>query len=337
MTTPIPAPSGLGATLDPRGPAIEGFRAVLVGLADAMDHNWQGTVERADPEYLHDLRVAARRSRAVLANARRVIPDDVLQQARTEFGAMSDLTGPPRDLDVYLLGWASYTDPLGPDAARDLEPVRTHLLEAQDQAYEALATWMRSDEARYRLDAWRGWLTGPLPADLPDRALDPLGPYVARRIQRAQATLLREGRAITPASPDELLHDLRKDAKKLRYLLECFGTLLGPKPRARLVKRLKALQENLGEHQDAAVHATDLHRVAHDLLAAASPGTDTTTDASPDSGVHLADTLLAAGRLLGELEEVRERTRLEFASRFARYDSDVTRQALEDALRRARR
>jgi hypothetical protein len=50
----------------------------------------------------------------------------------------------------------------------------------------------------------------------------------------------------------------------------------------------------------------------------------------------LVDTLLATGRLLGELEGVRDRTRLEFAARFARYDRDATSHALDAALRGAR-
>ena len=57
-----------------------------------------------------------------------------------------------------------------------------------------------------------------------------------------------------PDTPAEQVHDLRKDAKKLRYLLECFGSLLPKSPRKQFVKRLKALQDNLGEHQDAEVH-----------------------------------------------------------------------------------
>jgi CHAD domain-containing protein len=325
MTSPSPAETGpVRSALQAHAPAIDGYRAVLADLTDTIAQNWQGTVGRDDPEFLHDLRVAARRSRAVLANAGRVIPDEVRRRAREGFARLSDLTGPPRDLDVYLLGWDAYTAPLGADVAADLAPMRHLLVSRQDAAYETLTTWMRSDEARGLLDDWRGWLTGPLPGGLPDRAHHPLGPQVATRIERAQTTLLDEGRAITPTSPDERLHDLRKDAKKLRYLLECFGSLLDPQPGGKLVKRLKALQENLGEHQDAAVHATDLRAVAHDLHAGVGDPAAT------------ADTLLAMGRLLVELEGVRDRTRAAFAERFAAYDTAATRRALHAALLPAR-
>lgn len=53
----------------------------------------------------------------------------------------------------------------------------------------------------------------------------PIGPFIAKRIDKANKKVLRDGRSITSDSAPERLHDLRKDAKRLRYLLECFGQL----------------------------------------------------------------------------------------------------------------
>ncbi|MGH9166011.1 MAG: CHAD domain-containing protein [Acidimicrobiales bacterium] len=52
--------------LDRGEPSLGAFRRVLSNLADAVDANWPGTVEDLDPEFLHDLRVAVRRTRSVL-------------------------------------------------------------------------------------------------------------------------------------------------------------------------------------------------------------------------------------------------------------------------------
>ena len=69
---------------------------MLANLRDAMLANWDGTVADIDPEFLHDLRVAVRRTRVVLANAGRVLPDDVRQRAREDFAlARRDLRGGP--------------------------------------------------------------------------------------------------------------------------------------------------------------------------------------------------------------------------------------------------
>jgi CHAD domain-containing protein len=112
------------------------------------------------------------------------------------------------------------------------------------------------------------------------------------------------------------LHDLRKDAKKLRYLLECFGGLFPAKPRRAFVGQLKALQDNLGEHQDAEVHLAQLRVLARELHA---------------EGVD-ADVLLAMGRLGDQLERRRRQERDDFAARFAAYDTKANRRALDELI-----
>ena len=144
-----------------------------------------------------------------------------------------------------------------------------------------------------------------------------MGPFVAERILRAQRRVLRDGRLITPESEPERLHDLRKDAKKLRYLLECFGGLLAAKPRKEFVGQLKELQENLGDHQDAEVQIAQLRDLARDLHQAG--GVDT-------------DVLLAVGRLSDQLDRRRRAEREAFADRFAAYDTSVNRRALKALL-----
>ena len=54
-------------------------------------------------------------------------------------------------------------------------------------------------------------------------------------------------------SPDEALHRLRIDAKKLRYLLEFFRALYPPKEIGAVVGALKSLQDNLGDFNDLSV------------------------------------------------------------------------------------
>jgi CHAD domain-containing protein len=139
---------------------------------------------------------------------------------------------------------------------------------------------------------------------------------VAKRIARAHSSLVEDGRQIRPDSPAEQVHDLRKDAKKLRYLVECFGSLLPEKPRKRYVRQLKALQENLGEHQDAEVHIEMLQSLTVEL----------------DESGTAADTLVAIGQLTERLDQTRITARAEFADRFADYDSPATQRALDAML-----
>lgn len=303
--------------LDPAMAAIDGYRLVLANLANTIAANWQGVIDQTDPEFLHDLRIALRRSRVVLANAKRVLPVEILDHTRDELAWLAGLTGPPRDLDVYLLEWSKYTAPLGSEVVPVLEPVRDVIERRRSDVYMELQRVLRSERAEALMTSWRGWLgEGVLSGALPPRAGRPLGGLVAKRIARAHRLLLERGRLIEPDTPAAQVHDLRKDAKKLRYLVECFGSLLPKRDRKRYVKRLKALQDNLGEHQDAAVHAEMLRGVATELHETGAP----------------ADTMVAIGQLTERLEQHRHAARSEFAERFADYDTPATQRALDAML-----
>ena len=290
------------------------YRRVLLNLALTIDANLSGTIADTDPEFLHELRVAVRRTRAVLSQAKEVVPDAIRDRFGEAFAAIGQVTGLPRDLDVYLLGWADQVASLSAADVAALEPVRRELESRRVVAKTELAQALRSRATRTSLERWRAWLTDP---DVAAEEFHAVGPVVAARIARAQAKVLRDGRAITPASDPERLHDLRKDAKKLRYLLECFGGLLPAKSRKAFVAQLKDLQENLGDHQDAEVQMGQLRDLAHDLHQA--PGVD-------------ADVLLAIGRLSDHLDRRRRAERGAFADRFAAYDTGPNRRSLDKLL-----
>ncbi|MET0577161.1 MAG: CHAD domain-containing protein, partial [Ilumatobacteraceae bacterium] len=300
--------------LDPDIPALEGFRVVLAHLAEAIEANRQGTIDDIDPEFLHEFRVAVRRTRSVLRHGKRVLPE--LPWATEDLRSLGQLTGPPRDLDVYVLEWDRYVAALAPETVAALDPVRRQLEADRDAAHGELAAALRSSATTDLLERWRSWLAEPPAAtEGGPHGERPVGAVVTRRIVKAQDRLLQQGRAITPETPADDVHELRKDAKKLRYLLECFGGLLRPGERKAFVKRLKELQDNLGEHQDAAVHVEQLREVAGEL----------------PTGVP-ATTFVAIGQLIEQLDRRRQAARDEFAERFTRYDSAATHQAFDVML-----
>jgi CHAD domain-containing protein len=303
-------------SLDPEMAAIDGYRSVLSDLATAVDANWEGAIDQTDVVFLHQLRIAVRRTRTVLGAAKGVLPKAVLGPAKAGFASLASATGPPRDLDVYLAEWERYIEPLGDDAAFALGPVRD-LLEARSSAVHVeLERTLRSEPATALLDGWRNWLGHPVGDEaLPRRAERPLGALLAKRMEQAHTALIDKGRLIRPESSADQVHDLRKDAKKLRYLLECFGDLPADKPRKRYVKRLKALQDNLGEHQDAEVHILLLWGVAEELGDHAAP-----------------ETIAAIDQLTKRLDHRRLAARAHFARRFADYDSSTARRSFDDVL-----
>jgi CHAD domain-containing protein len=186
-----------------------------------------------------------------------------------------------------------------------------------ESAHDALSRALQTGEATELMTAAASWWREPALGVLPGvDAERPLGKVENKRIARAHARLVKRGRSIHPETPAEHVHDLRKDAKRLRYLLECFAGLLADAPRKAFVRRLKDFQDNLGEHHDAAIHVATLRAISDELL----------------SGGASSETMLAIGQLIAQLDRRRIATRFEFAEHFAAYDTKATQRALDAAL-----
>ncbi len=299
-------------------PGWTGWRDVLLNLAESARANWRGTIDDIDTEFLHELRVALRRSRSILGQAHGVLPSSLREHFGDELRWLAGITGPTRDLDVYILEWDRYTAELT-DPSRDaLEPVLKHLRDHRRRAHAEFVAALRSDRASTLLDTWTAALTAlaePAADDAP-KATDEIGHVVAARIRRTHQRLLDDARTIDADTAAERLHELRKDAKKLRYLVECFGSLIPTHTAKRFVKQMKGLQDNLGEHQDAEVHAAEIHVVAAEL-----------------SDEHAArTTLVALGQLSQQLDATKARARGEFATRLADFDSKRTAKVMDSML-----
>jgi len=291
--------------------AIEGFRVILAKLFLGVEGHWEGAAEGRDPAFVHGLRVATRRSRSLLNEGATVLPRGVLATAKAGLAQLGTCTGPARDLDVYLAEWDSYLALLEPDLAGALQPVEQLLEQRRDAAYATLAEGLASAPMRSFTRDWNRWLRKPMPRRTLTRSPDcerELAPFIKECIERAHVTLLENGRLINDASPSTELHDLRRDAKRLRYLFECFAGVLPSKASKRFVRRLKALQDNLGAHQDAEVHAAMLVALVQE----------------PDAQSLSTETLAAVEALAEQLRQQCHLARAEFATRFAEYDSPAT-------------
>jgi CHAD domain-containing protein len=273
--------------------------------------NVDGAVADLDLEFLHDLRVSVRRSRAALSQVKGVFPPAAVARYREDFGGLGRITGPKRDLDVFVLGMPEYVEDVPEELRPDLEAFRRFLVGEHARAREALAKQLTSDEFRALLRDWRGFLQARAAddADTPSARL-PVGEVANARIWRAFRRVLKEGRAVDDASPPTQLHELRKDCKKLRYLLEFFGSLYPADQLDALIRALKLLLDTLGAYQDLAVQAHHLEAFAEQMAAA---------------GKAPVRTVLALGALVGRLLEQRAAERAEFAARFAAFDTDANR------------
>ncbi len=310
--------SKIGVQLTGSRPARLAVVTVLGRLFDTAEANIDGAVRDIDTEFLHDLRIAVRRTRSVLKLAGSVLPDGMAASYRPEFKWLGDLTTPTRDLDVYLLGYPAMAGSLVAGTEQDLRPFHDYLSRQRARTQRRLARGLRSQRFSALAGRWRQDLAGAA-------ATQARGPaaatFAARRIARAHQRVLVWGGAIDAASPPAALHELRKRCKELRYLLEVFASLHDPAEQWRAVNELKALQDCLGEFQDSEVQLAELRSFAARMLAEHS---------AP------AETLLAMGEIAAKLAVRQHAARGEFAGRFAGFASPRGRariKALTEAAR----
>lgn len=299
--------------LDPRGfrtkpelqftadtPARDAFADMLRPLAGIMQDNVEGTLKQLDTEFLHDLRIAVRRARAVLKFATGIIDEPVRRHYADELKWLGDATSLSRDLDVYLLGFEDMTEQFA--RGDDLELFRAQLTEHCKKAHTSLNRVLRSARFADLLEGWeRDLCDGKRKA--PARS-KPVGLVADRLIAKAWKRVEKRGNAITSDSPAEAVHDLRKRCKELRYLLEFFGGLYRTKDVREAVRELKRLQDNLGEFQDAEAQRFTVHDHAGELVTRGAP----------------VATLMTMGRLEQHLEERQSAARAELDERWRRFD-----------------
>jgi len=118
--------SKLDVALAPRARADEAVRKILSTLLATMRANEDGTRRSLDSEFLHDFRVAVRRSRSCLGQVKEVLAPDDTERFRRDLAWLSDETGRARDLDVYRLNLRAYRLEL-PDST--LRGIRAGLVE----------------------------------------------------------------------------------------------------------------------------------------------------------------------------------------------------------------
>jgi len=300
--------SKLDLRLDRRQRADEALRTILLHLASTLRANVDGVVADHDTEFLHDLRVATRRTRAALTQLKGVLPADSVAGYRDEFRWLGSLTGPCRDLDVNLLEMDTFRAMLG-DSGELLAPLQRALERARRHALKNVRAGLRSARFQRLTERWDAFLNAPSPDDsVPPDADRPIGELASRKILKAYRRLTKRGRGLGDTSPAEALHRLRIEAKKLRYLLEFFRSLYDEKEVGRLIKGLKELQDILGGINDLHVQKERLVEFAHQL-----------------ASEQEVETVLAMGRLTAALEQRQNELRQQCSLAFDTFASPANR------------
>lgn len=246
-----------------KGPGTDLLITYLAAQIDEILANDPG-VRLVQPEAVHDLRSAARRSRSALAAYRRLYSDVTVRRLRDELKWLGGMLGAPRDAEVMLdrlRGHAAELPP-GPDSKAAADRLEEELGNTLDTAYRKLQKTLLSERYFRLLDDLEAFRDQP--------PMRPEGAAPARKVARkvvrkAGRRLRRAAKAAKQSRPgvrhETALHDVRKDAKRLRHVAESVGPVAG-KPASKIVKAAHLQQSILGDFHDSVVARDLLARLA---------------------------------------------------------------------------
>lgn len=294
--------------LDPEMPAIEAAKAILCFILNIISENEAGIRKDIDTEFLHDFRVAIRRTRSALGQIKNIFPPDITGRFREEFSCLGKLSNHLRDWDVYLLHEERYKEMLPENLREAIAPLFTYIKAERKKEFRKVIRGLNSPQYSAVLRDWQAFLQSvPEDASSAPGAFRPVVEVARERIYKKYQKILRLGGKIKNDSPDKKLHRLRIECKRLRYLMEFFCEVFPGEEINILIKQLKKLQDNLGRYQDFSVQKATLGHFAQKF--------------SASNADRERKTILAIGALIGTLEMERRKVRKSFANTFTSFAS----------------
>ncbi|MDR3630021.1 MAG: CHAD domain-containing protein [Desulfocapsaceae bacterium] len=256
--------------------ASQAISLIGQGLLAGMKRNLPGVLEDIDSEFLHDFRVAIRRTRALLSQFKQEIPPGQAGIFQDEFRWLGSVAGPVRDLDVCLQKEAIYRGLLPDDMHAGLSGFMEKIAEWRERQAVIMRDHLQSARAAALFANWSDFLSA-----LPSKIQMPQGQIPCRKaarkvVRRCFLRLLRDARrTIRGDMQDVSIHKLRIQAKKFRYMAEFFRGFFPAPDMDALVSDLRGLQDDLGDFNDLAVQirrfqeygtALSLDRIAGETL-----------------------------------------------------------------------
>ena len=245
--------------------AIQAIGHLALALAGAAPIAAEG----ADPEGVHQCRVAIRRLRSAMTVFKPALACPLLDGLKARAGEIARTLGPARDWDVFLAETFAPVREAFP-GRRDIAGLGKAAAEARAQAYRAVRSLLEGPQFRlFLLDLaaavaerpWRSLAEEGEAAERRAALLDaPLAAFAAAALDKRLKRIRRDGEGFA-ALEVEALHALRIDAKRLRYAGELFSPLYPQKRVRRFLKSLATLQDALGHLNDGAVAESLLEQV----------------------------------------------------------------------------
>jgi len=320
-SAPPPAAGKIRPPADTRIPAdssmLAAARCIVAAQTFLLDAHRAGAAEGVDPEFLHELRVTARRLRFAFRLLGPLLTPDT-ERFRRRLATLMSAMETVRDLDVLLAALPedlTGTETDEATARRLIEFFREQRLPMQQR----LARTLRSPDCDRLILECRRLAATPPPSKAGAAVRfgdEPARQGAIRLLRRTGRRALRRVETPLPERTDEELHQVRIVVRRFRYVCDFFGETVGGNSLAKARRAAAELQGLLGAIQD--------DRTAVERFRAAAAALST-------SGRCETDTVFALGALAQSRRRSAAKSRRKLAESAA-----VFHQAVERLLRRFR-
>lgn len=235
-----------------KGPAFDVVAAYLdVQIGELLSED--PCVRLGEPESIHQMRSATRRIRSVLSTYASLLTAMEVRRLGDELKWLTRMLGRPRDVEVMRERLRRHIGELPKPlrAGPVSEPIERELGTAYNVDYRELLKALESDRYYRLLDDLEQFRDHP---PTKARASKParkeaagLVNKTAKRLDRAHKAAVR---AKAGGTRDTALHQVRKDAKRLRHAAESVTEIHGKRAR-KISRKTHRLQSILGDHQDS--------------------------------------------------------------------------------------
>lgn len=244
--------------LSETAPARQSLCTIVQAFLQVTRQNEPGLIDDLDTEFLHQWRVSLRKVRSVLTLFKGVVAAEILDQLKLDFKEIMQDTNMMRDRDVYLLSKDDYFALVPPQAHPGLEVLFELLQKDRDEAYEKVKGMLESKAYKKQIKSIQKLFDDPKALPKGPKADAPSKPFAAELVLKRYKKVCKLAKNITEKTPDETIHALRIQCKKLRYLIESAQPLFDVKQVKKLLKTLKGLQAHLGSFNDQSVQQATL-------------------------------------------------------------------------------
>ncbi|MGA9161885.1 MAG: CYTH and CHAD domain-containing protein [Actinomycetota bacterium] len=232
--------------------------ALAASTARLFNHD-AGVRVGLDPEDVHQARVATRRLRSDLRTFRDFVEPDWATALREELRWLGAELGAVRDVEVLRERLRGRVGSLPPSDRRAADGLIDSLDRRHDAVREELLAAMREPRYLRLLDALV--VAADAPALLEGVADAPAAEAFRPALESPWKHLVTAMDAVAADATDENLHAARIRAKRVRYAAEAVAAVFGKRARA-FAEAAVAVQDVLGEHQDAVVAGAWLREAA---------------------------------------------------------------------------